>query len=99
MLKSKFSHYLGHGSGGNVLTYKDDYKYKLAQGFMLAQPYGFKRVMSSYDFSDTDQGPPGSPPNSITNGACGNGWICEHRWSSITNMVQVSISLLDNAPN
>ena len=57
---------------------------------MLAQPYGFKRVMSSYDFSDTDQGPPGSPPNSITNGACGNGWICEHRWSTISNMVQVS---------
>ena len=61
---------------------------------MLAQPYGFKRVMSSYDFSDTDQGPPGSPPNSITNGACGNGWICEHRWSSIMNMAQVSGVLL-----
>merc|ERR1712029_824875 len=46
------------------------------------------RVMSSYDFYDSDQGPPGSQPNSISQGACGNGWICEHRWSSILNMAQ-----------
>merc|ERR1712029_1021696 len=78
----------GHGNGGDVLTYKNDYQYKLAVGFMLAQPYGFKRVMSSYDFYDSDQGPPGSQPNSISQGACGNGWICEHRWSSILNMAQ-----------
>ena len=68
---------------------QNDYQYKLAVGFMLAQPYGFKRVMSSYDFYDSDQGPPGSQPNSISQGACGNGWICEHRWSSILNMAQV----------
>ena len=81
----------GHGSGGDlILNYKDDYMYKLAQGFMMAQPYGFKRVMSSYDFSDTDQGPPGSPPNPASQGGCGNGWVCEHRWSSIMNMAQVS---------
>merc|ERR1712241_1241082 len=58
----------GHGSGGNILTYKDDYQYKLAVAFMMAQDYGFKRVMSSYDFYDSDQGPPGSPPNSINQG-------------------------------
>jgi len=78
----------GHGSGGNILTYKDDYKYKLASGFMLAQPYGFKRVMSSYFFDNSDQGPPGSPPNSINQGSCDNGWVCEHRWSPIMNMVK-----------
>ena len=44
--------------GGGVLTYKEDYNYKLASGFLLAHPYGFKRVMSSYDFTDFDQGPP-----------------------------------------
>ena len=44
--------------GGGVLTYKEDYNYKLASGFLLAHPYGFKRVMSSYDFNDFDQGPP-----------------------------------------
>ena len=31
-----------------------------------------------------------SPPNSVTDGACGNGWICEHRWSTIADMIQFS---------
>ena len=66
------------------MTYKDDYQYKLANAFMLAQDYGFKRVMSSYYFDDTDQGPPGNDPG------CGNGWVCEHRWSTTVNMVKVS---------
>ena len=44
---------------GGALTYKEDYSYKLAVGFLLAHPYGFKRVMSSYYFDDNDQGPPG----------------------------------------
>ncbi len=44
--------------------------------------------MSSYEFGDnTDQGPPGSQPNDASQ-ACGNGWICEHRWSSIMNLAQ-----------
>jgi len=72
----------GHGGGGNILTYKDDYQYKLASAFMLAQPYGFKRVMSSYYFDNTDQGPPGNDPG------CGNGWVCEHRWSTTVNMAK-----------
>merc|ERR1712098_735003 len=36
---------------------------------------------------NTDQGPPGGRPNSFPD-ACGNGWTCEHRWSSIMNMVR-----------
>ena len=72
------------------MTYKDDYQYKLASSFMLAQDYGFKRVMSSYYFDDTDQGPPGGDPYSISQGSCGNGWVCEHRWSTTVNMVKVS---------
>ena len=31
-----------------------------------------------------------SPPNSVTNGACGNGWVCEHRWSTVADMIQFS---------
>ena len=42
----------GDGGGGDVCTYKDSYNYKLATGFHLAHVYGFKRVMSSYDFND-----------------------------------------------
>ena len=42
----------------------------------------------SYYFDDTDAGPPGTQPASYP-AACGSGWTCEHRWSSIMNMVQV----------
>jgi len=72
---------------GGVLTYKDGYLYKLAVGFLIAQDYGFKRVMSSYYFDNSDQGPPGSQPNGGT-GDCGNGWVCEHRWKTVGNLVQ-----------
>merc|ERR1712111_1449 len=81
----------GHGGGGGVLTASgpghNDWQYKIGAAFMLAHEYGFKRVMSSYYFDNTDQGPPGAGPNSFPN-ECGNGWTCEHRWSSIMNMVK-----------
>ncbi|XP_070602539.1 pancreatic alpha-amylase-like isoform X5 [Erythrolamprus reginae] len=76
--------------------------YKMAVGFMLAHPYGFSRVMSSYwwprdiqngtDLNDWI-GPPSNSDGSIkpviiyANETCGNGWICEHRWDEIRNMV------------
>jgi alpha-amylase len=62
----------------------------MAVAFLMAQPYGFKRIMSSYYFDNTDQGPPGSPPNSVNQGSCDNGWVCEHRWAPIGNMAQVT---------
>ena len=56
-----------HGGGGDVLTYKDDYYYKLATAFNLAHHYAFKRVMSSYAFGDdTDAGPPGNQPGDFS---------------------------------
>ena len=51
--------------------------YKYAQAFTLAHDYGTKRIMSSYYFDDSDQGPPDSSPG------CGDQWVCEHRWKSI----------------
>jgi len=81
----------GHGGAGGVMTAcgpdHNDWQYKIGAAFLLAHDYGFKRVMSSYYFDNTDQGPPGSQPAPFPN-ACGNGWTCEHRWSSIMNMVQ-----------
>lgn len=78
----------GHGAGGsNVLTYKDGALYNLANVFMLAWPYGYPKVMSSYAFSDSDQGPPSSSVYQNGEAQCGSDWICEHRWSSIANMV------------
>ena len=72
----------GHGAGGEVLSYKDGSKYNIANAFMLAWPYGYPKVMSSYQFTDTDAGPPGG-------GGCSNSsWVCEHRWTTIANMVE-----------
>merc|ERR1711971_847805 len=68
-------------------AFHNDWQYKVAVAFMLGHDYGFKRIMSSYYFQDTDQGPPGGAPASFPN-ACGNGWTCERRWSSIMNMAQ-----------
>jgi len=70
----------GHGGAGGVMTASgpghNDWQYKVGAAFMLAHEYGWKRVMSSYYFDNSDQGPPG------------NGWVNEHRWSSIANMVK-----------
>lgn len=72
----------GHGGAGGVLTASgpghNDWQYKVASAFMLAHEYGWKRIMSSYYFDNSDQGPPGSQPNG-GGGSCGNGWTCEHR--------------------
>jgi len=84
----------GHGAGGDaILTYKDSKQYKLATAFTLAWPYSVTRIMSSYDFSNTDQGPPNSNGNTNPvpinpDGTCGGGWICEHRWRQIFNMAE-----------
>ncbi|PNF32627.1 Alpha-amylase 1 [Cryptotermes secundus] len=84
----------GSGDGGaNILTYKQAKLYKMAVAFMLSWPYGYPRVMSSYYFDNHDQGPPqDSNQNTVSptinrDGTCGNGWVCEHRWRQIYNMV------------
>ncbi|XP_073813894.1 amylase related [Musca autumnalis] len=81
--------------GGDVLTYKQSKQYKMATAFGLAYPYGISRIMSSFDFSDRDQPPPQttdgviiSPVFDPTTGACTNGWVCEHRWRQIYNMIE-----------
>jgi len=87
----------GHGAGGaNILTFRLPRMYKLAQAFMLAHPYGVTRVMSSYGWEPYEAdyiGPPNTDGNiddvpineDLT---CGGGWICEHRWRQIYNMVK-----------
>ncbi|XP_059224390.1 alpha-amylase A-like [Stomoxys calcitrans] len=85
----------GHGAGGaDILTYKQARQYKMATAFMLAHPFGITRVMSSFAFDNTDQGPPTTDGSNIrsptinADQSCGGGWICEHRWRQITNMVE-----------
>ncbi|CAG9125505.1 unnamed protein product [Plutella xylostella] len=83
----------GHGAGGRILTYKQAKEYKGAIAFMLAHPYGQPQLMSSYDFWDTEAGPPMDhhgniiSPSINSDNTCGNGWICEHRWRPIYQMV------------
>uniref|UniRef100_A0A1I7XIS3 alpha-amylase n=1 Tax=Heterorhabditis bacteriophora TaxID=37862 RepID=A0A1I7XIS3_HETBA len=78
-----------------VVTYKDGEAYKMAVAFMLAWPYGYPRVMSSFFFNQQNQGPPNFGANSgyattspIFNSdlTCDSksGWVCEHRWPSIS---------------
>ncbi|EDW33594.1 GL11824 [Drosophila persimilis] len=79
--------------GGAVLTYKSPRQYKMATAFHLAYPYGISRVMSSFAFDDHDSAPPQDAqeelisPEFDADGGCANGWICEHRWRQIYNMV------------
>jgi alpha-amylase len=94
----------GHGAGGqNIITFREPQLYKMAVAFMLAWPYGFPRVMSSYywdqnwvngqDKNDWIGPPVDGNMNTLPvvvnpDDTCGNGWICEHRWRQIYNMVK-----------
>jgi alpha-amylase len=104
----------GHGGGGNYLTYHNGPTYDLANVFMLAWPYGYPVLMSSYAFNtssafDTSYGPPFDPGSGATHGpwdggvsqpACFNqsvgGWVCEHRFRPIGNMVAFRNATLAN---
>ncbi|XP_071851934.1 alpha-amylase B-like [Apostichopus japonicus] len=79
-----------HGGGGNIVTYKQSKEYKIASTFMLGYDYGAARVMSSYQFTDTDIAGPSNSPYFDSSGACSwsSGWVCEHRWREIRNMVE-----------
>ena len=95
----------GHAGGGGVVTYHNGPTYDLANVFMLAWPYGYPVVMSSYAFNtasafDTSYSPPFAPGTGTTRGPWDGGgaqptcfdqsiggWVCEHRFRPIGNMV------------
>lgn len=88
----------GHGGAGNVITFEDGRLYDLANTFMLAYPYGYPKVMSSYDFQgDTDAGAPNVPVHNNGNLECfGSNWKCEHRWSYIAGAMDFRNNTSDN---
>lgn len=47
-----------------VPTYKNGDQYAMCVGFMFAWNYGYPRVISSYYFISSDQGPPNYGPSS-----------------------------------
>lgn len=80
-------------SGG--ISYRNGAIYRLANIWMLAQPYGYPSVMSSYSFDITtqagrDAGPPGTAPGcalSLEAVTTAGQWVCEHRDPVIANMI------------
>lgn len=91
------------GELGLNIAYFESKLLKMSTAFMLAWPYGVPRVMSSYSWTrnvqngkDLNQGhgPPTEggenyiktvvPKADLT---CNDGWVCEHRWRQIYNMV------------
>nr|WBB44926.1 alpha-amylase [Chrysogorgia stellata] len=78
---------------GSTLSYKDSRPYKMATAYTLAWDYGEPKVMSSFKFDNRDQGPPHDdnynllPVTFNDDLTCNNGYVCEHRWRQIYNMV------------
>jgi alpha-amylase len=77
----------GHAGGDDVLTHQDWDVYALANIYMLAWPYGYPMVMSSYRIHDSDHGPPSARPIDQQN-ICNTDWVCEHRDPAIAAMVE-----------
>jgi len=76
--------------GSARLTYKSGRAYVLANVFMLAHPYGYPKVMSSYAFSNVTSGPPAEPvhgPGGLVRCGPGQPWICEHRHPGLAAMI------------
>jgi len=76
------------------LTYRNASLYTMANVFMLAWPYGYPKLMSSFYIPDErtdgiDQGPPQIPVHAENRLTCqdGRNWVCEHRIPAIANMV------------
>lgn len=78
----------GHGGRGRVLTHKDNRLYALAHVLMMGLPHADVKVMSSYDFNDSDQGPPSIPVHELGKVNCFKQWKCEHRWELIAKMAK-----------
>ena len=68
----------------------------MATAFHMAWPYGVPRIMSSFYFTTYEQGPPRDAAGNIVGpifdaaGQCtvALGWVCEHRWHQIKEMVK-----------
>jgi alpha-amylase len=85
---------------GGGIGYRDGDVYRLANVWMLAQPYGYPKVMSSYAFDlselgGRDAGPPSDASGATLDVSCAASletatlgeWVCEHRDPAIAGMV------------
>ncbi|KAK0448445.1 glycoside hydrolase family 13 protein [Desarmillaria tabescens] len=61
--------------------------YVIATIFSLAHPYGTPTILSSYQYSTTDDGAPNNGVGTCSGTGGANGWYCQHRWIAFTGMV------------
>uniref|UniRef100_A0A182Q787 alpha-amylase n=1 Tax=Anopheles farauti TaxID=69004 RepID=A0A182Q787_9DIPT len=77
-----------------VVSMRHRRAYQIALAFMLAHRYGTPRIMSSYEFTNVNEGPPTDGQGRIApvqfdpTGHCRRPWICEHRWPVVERMVR-----------
>lgn len=82
----------GHAvAQSDIFNFTDD-AYSIATMHMLAYPYGYPKVMSSFNFYEgstlnDNKATPTSSPHSACKSNNHNEWICEHRREEIANMV------------
>ena len=80
------------------IGYRDGDVFRLANVWMLAQPYGYPSILSSYAFScptGNAMGPPSDADGTTNDVACAasletavvGDWVCEHRDPAIAAMV------------
>jgi alpha-amylase len=81
------------------ISYRDGAIFRLANVWVLAQPYGYPSILSSYAFDfpvGNSMGPPSDPGGLTRTVSCANRmetatvgqWVCEHRDPYIRNMVR-----------
>ncbi len=81
------------------IGYRNGDTFRLANVWMLAQPYGYPSILSSFAFdcpTGNSQGPPSDAEGNTKDLICASSletatvgqWVCEHRDPSIRNMVR-----------
>ncbi len=80
------------------ISYRDGQTFRLANVWMLAQPYGYPKILSNYAFSrplENSKGPPSDANGNTYPVTCASSletaqlgeWVCEHRDPIIEAMV------------
>jgi len=101
------------GTGANVFVVNHDTErngnslnsnspsntYVLATIFSLAHSYGTPTILSSYSFSNTDNGAPNGGAGTCSGSSGTNGWLCQHRWDAFAGMVTFHNSVSGNVTN
>jgi len=86
--------------GGSLNINSPSNTYVLATIFSLAHPYGTPTILSSYTFSNIDDGAPNNGAGTCSGTGGTGGWYCQHRWVAFTGMVgfrnQVGSAALNN---